>query len=123
MENTPIQSIVLVDDDLIQKVLIQKRASKFQPGIAFDYFEEPIEAIEFLNKNKVDLVMIDLNLPAMSGWDLADEVHQLLPNTKIVLMSAYIDVKDTQRVNSISWLDSIYEKPLLDSNLKTILGL
>lgn len=119
----PLRSIVLVDDDLIQKVLIQKRVQKFLQGIAFDYFEEPNEAIEFLSKNEVDMVMIDLNLPSMSGWELADKVHQFLPNAKIILMSAYIDDKDSEKVASTSWLDSIYEKPLLDSNLQTILGL
>jgi two-component system, LytTR family, response regulator len=47
---------------------------------------DALEAIAFLNKNKVDFIFLDINMPRLSGMELA----ALLPReTKIVFTTAY----------------------------------
>lgn len=35
-----------------------------------------------------DLVILDLNLPQMSGFELLSQLHQIKPNTKVLILSA-----------------------------------
>jgi two-component system, LytTR family, response regulator len=49
---------------------------------------DALEAIAFLKKNKVDFIFLDINMPRLSGMELA----ALLPgDTKIVFTTAYSD--------------------------------
>ncbi|XHR94533.1 LytR/AlgR family response regulator transcription factor [Mucilaginibacter sp. UC70_90] len=49
-------------------------------------FREPVKAIEFLNREKVDLIFLDINMPDISGMQL---VQALLPRPMVIFTTAY----------------------------------
>lgn len=49
-------------------------------------FREPVKAIEFLNREKVDLIFLDINMPDISGMQL---VQTLSPRPMIIFTTAY----------------------------------
>lgn len=49
----------------------------------------PFEAIPFLKKNKTDIVLLDINLPDMSGIDLCKKINKEFPQIKIIGMSTF----------------------------------
>lgn len=123
MQSKPINRILLLDDDRIQKILTEKRLVKINSGIEFVYFDTPSEALEYLKSEQVDLLLLDLNLPEMSGWEFVDEVEKVSPKSKIILQSGSVDREEFQRASSDSRVSEIFEKPLTDSDLRSILGL
>jgi CheY-like chemotaxis protein len=50
------------------------------------------KALEIVEKNDVtiDLVITDLVMPAMSGRELVERIHQLLPETPILCTSGFV---------------------------------
>lgn len=47
------------------------------------------EAIPFLKKNKTDVVLLDINLPDISGIDLCKKIHKEFPEVKIIGISTF----------------------------------
>jgi len=123
MKPTSIRKILLLDDDRIQKILVEKRILKINSGIEFVYFETPRQALSFLKAHTVDLLLVDLNLPEMSGWDFVDELEKVRPNLKVILQSGSVEDQEIQRANSDPRVCKIFEKPISESDLNSILGL
>lgn len=48
-----------------------------------------LEAVEFVKKNKPDLVIMDLTLPEMNGLDAARAIRQDSPSTQILILSMH----------------------------------
>ncbi len=81
-------SILLVDDEpeireLISDYLIEDEGYEVLTA------EDGLHALEILRNNRVDLVLSDINMPGMKGFDLLKEVKHLYPETKRVLITAY----------------------------------
>ena len=47
------------------------------------------DAIPFIEKNATDVVLLDINLPEISGIDLCKKIHQRFPSIKILGMSTF----------------------------------
>lgn len=47
------------------------------------------EAIPFLKNNEVDIILLDINLPDISGIDLCKKIHKEFPQIKIIGISTF----------------------------------
>lgn len=79
-------SCIIIDDEpsavKLLELLIRERTSWQLSATCYD----ALEALEFLKCNKVDLLFLDINMPQLTGMELA----ALLPKeTKIVFTTAY----------------------------------
>jgi DNA-binding NarL/FixJ family response regulator len=52
------------------------------------------EAIELARKHKPDLIILDLSLPDMSGFDAASELKKLMPQVPIILFTQHSETGD-----------------------------
>ncbi len=53
------------------------------------------EALEILPKHKPDIVLMDIQLPKMSGIDCTAQLKQLLPSVQVIMVTVY---EDTERI-------------------------
>lgn len=77
---------MIVDDETVAHDIIRKYCSML-PNMRFmqDCYDA-IEAIEYLNHHRVDLIFLDLNMPKLHGFDFL----KTLPNPpKIIVTTAY----------------------------------
>ncbi|MFA0750526.1 MAG: hypothetical protein SLRJCFUN_000929 [Candidatus Fervidibacter sp.] len=63
-----------------------------------------LEAEEFLSRERVDLVVLDLNLPGVSGLELLPRIHELHPGLPVIIHTAYGSYRD----EFISWLADVF---------------
>ncbi|HET7642991.1 MAG TPA: response regulator [Nitrososphaeraceae archaeon] len=58
-------------------------------------FTNPLEALNHIEKNpeQYGLVISDFKMPVMNGNELCTKLININPNFKVILMSAYADVK------------------------------
>lgn len=47
-----------------------------------------LESLNFLNKNLYEILISDINMPEMNGFELADAVSNKYPELRILLMSS-----------------------------------
>jgi two-component system cell cycle sensor histidine kinase/response regulator CckA len=90
--STPIagaQTILVVDDVRIVRQVIYRLLSR----VGYRVFEASSgdESLEVLlaATRPIDLVILDVVMPRMSGVDLARHIHERWPSMRILFMSAY----------------------------------
>ncbi len=79
------QHIVLIEDDLEMKSLLSEYLINYNFKVSD--FDKPIKALEFINNNKCDLVILDLMLPQMDGFDVCKKIRKN-SNIPIIISSA-----------------------------------
>jgi len=50
-----------------------------------------LEAIEYLEKYSVDIVIVDLEMPQMSGLTVTEKIRERFPETKVIILSSHDD--------------------------------
>jgi len=80
--------VLFVDDDPLVRDMIGRYLSmdeRYEILVA----DSGNRALEILETSKVDLVLSDINMPGIKGFDLLKIVKQKYPNVKRVLITAY----------------------------------
>ena len=82
-------TILIVDDER----MIRKFAINALTHLGYDFHqcEDGQDAIEFYRENhsKVDLVLLDIVMPRVDGWDAFDAMRKINPQAKIILSSGF----------------------------------
>ncbi|MBL8012954.1 MAG: response regulator [Candidatus Omnitrophica bacterium] len=85
------QHILVVDDDFDIVFLISEFLKKqgFEVSIASD----GQEAWESLKKSNVDLIIADLTMPKMGGWQFTQKIREdkILAKTPIIVLSGLLE--------------------------------
>lgn len=85
--------VLIVDDDEDIQTFCSVMSS--DAGMEPVAFAEPVDAIDYLTRGvRVDVLLTDLNLPQMSGLDLAKLVSKARPSLPVVLMTGRHDYVD-----------------------------
>ncbi len=79
------RALIVDDDKAVGTVLTQLLR---QRGIRADFVSSGEDALRFLEKQIVDLVISDLRMPIMDGAQLLRELVQLYPDTPVVILTA-----------------------------------
>jgi CheY-like chemotaxis protein len=81
-------TVLVVDDD--NDILDAMRETLEREGYRVLSAANGIEAFTVLSREKVDLILLDLLMPAMSGWEFLESNagDELLASTPIVVVSA-----------------------------------
>lgn len=83
--------ILLVDD---HKLIRDAINSYLEQGDEFEVVGQVgngQEAIDFLENNKVDVIMMDINMPVMDGVDATREIMRRWPDSKILALTMMSD--------------------------------
>ncbi len=88
MKNQP--QILIVDDEPIIRKTIKKLLSKYNLEVYLT--GSPMEALDLIKREPIDLVLSDQRMPEMDGLSLIAQVKELSPNTICILMSGHSDV-------------------------------
>ncbi|MDX2302212.1 MAG: response regulator [Microscillaceae bacterium] len=122
--------IMLIDDDpinnLLNTKLLKKHSLLFDIQIEIIEYQDgqsAIEAIQSLIKNSnvlPDIILLDINMPIMNGWDFLDRYIKFnLPITLYMLTSS-IAQDDINKAKQYKQIKKFMIKPLSDENLNTI---
>lgn len=90
--------VLVAEDNMVNVMLMKKLLSKWKiiPTIA----ENGERAVEFMQYGNFDIILMDLQMPVMNGFDAANEIRKMADpkkaNVPIIALtaSAMIDIKD-----------------------------
>ncbi len=104
------KSILLVDDEL-DIVNLFTDAFKSRNFVVFG-FTNPLKALKDYRKNydHYGIVISDIRMPEMNGFDLVKNIKKIDTNILIILMSAY-DTIDYSQLNGIT-VNEFLQKPI-----------
>ena len=124
---TTLKTLTLVDDDDIFVFLTTKIIEQTNLVDLIKVFGNGLDAINFLkeNKNNVDalpdIILLDLNMPIMNGWQFLEEYNKLNPTIgkkiTIYICSSSISPDDITRAKTISEVSDYIIKPITEDKL------
>ena len=108
--------LLVVDDELdVKDMFLQRFRKEIKAGkISLVFAHSGEEAIELLSQMQpMDIVLIlsDINMPGMTGFDLLKVVKDKLPDLKIFMVSAYGDAANMNKARE-QGADDFIEKPV-----------
>ena len=84
--------ILLVDDEALIREAVSENVKWEQYGYELaGSCENGKEALEFIGKNPVDVVLTDICMPYMDGMQLSEKLCEDYPTVKIIILSGYDD--------------------------------
>ena len=92
------QNLLLVDDHQMFaegiKFLIEHSTDYQVAGI----LHNGADVVPFLTKKRVQLLVLDIDLPDMSGFDVVKTIRQLHPHTNVLVLSMHSDMHSIARM-------------------------
>ncbi|TET95640.1 MAG: response regulator [Candidatus Zixiibacteriota bacterium] len=88
-------SILIVDDEEMMRTLLNRILSR--EGYKIRSAEDGVVALEVLKAEKFDIIISDMKMPRMDGFELLKIVKKEYPKIGVIIMTAYGDtytVKD-----------------------------
>ncbi|MCP3680479.1 MAG: response regulator [Gammaproteobacteria bacterium] len=115
-----VTSVLLVDDhDLVREGL--RQLFNHVPDIEIvGEANTGEQAVQFVRKTRVDVVLMDLNLPRMSGLEATRRILTARPGIKILALSAYEDEIRSARILHNGALGYITKEGSPDELIKAI---
>ncbi|MFK7952555.1 MAG: two-component system response regulator [Ekhidna sp.] len=120
-----LKKIVLIDDDsttnFLNKTIIQK-AGLVDEIMVFEEAEEALTYFKSKNSKDPFLVLLDVNMPIMNGWEFLDEYDKIKNdlNAFIVMLTSSIDPADKQKAESFNYVVEYQSKPLSNSTINKL---
>lgn len=128
------KSICIIDDDKIYTYGVSKIIKNYLPGndiMSFENGRKALEAIKKMEQNNdslPDLILLDIDMPEMNGWDFLNEFQavrdKVNKDIQIFVISSRVDKKN-QELFRVEWdqkVDDFIQKPVEIEALKSLLG-
>ncbi len=112
-----IKAIVL-DDESIPGEWLGKKLRKTGAVDVVNILQNPFELTEYLTKDHIDVVFMDIEMPEISGIELAMQLSLLENTPEIIFVTAYAGYAlDAFRANALDYL----VKPVIMKDLERVL--
>ncbi len=117
MKKTNTQERILIVDDIHQNISVVDAVLSLE-GYAIDYRSNGKEAIEAVEENQYDLILMDIMMPVMDGLTATKEICSKSPENKIpiIFLTAKVDKESLRKAFEYGGVDYI-TKPFNTSEL------
>ena len=107
--------LLIIEDEKDILLALQKGLQK--EGYAVDVTGDGEEALELLNFNTYNLVVLDINLPSIDGFSILEILREKDMTTRVIIVSANREIEDKIRGLDLGANDYLV-KPFDFSELK-----
>lgn len=121
----------VVEDDRIAAAMVDytlNNSASFNQVLVFENGNKAMEAILENIKLKTalpDLILLDLNMPIMDGWEFLDAITELktVSHIPIIILTSSIIDSDKERAMAYEMVRGYLPKPLVEENIPILLEL
>jgi CheY-like chemotaxis protein len=109
-------TVLIVDDSKLARIVAGKTLAALQPEWEKVEAGNAQEALAILGERKIDLSMVDFNMPDKDGLELAAEIRSIYPTMPIAVITANIQDEVIARAREVN--ATFVSKPLTEEGLR-----
>jgi len=117
------KKVLIVDDDhvilMIHKLKVMKTGVDSSPL----EFMNGLTALDYIKDHNIEenlfIVLLDINMPVMSGWEFLDSLQNLTLNCqiKVAIVTSSVDQADQEKAKKYNEVFSYITKPVNDAEM------
>lgn len=121
-----ISVLMMIDDNQIDQMLhrrIVERSGYVDKIISFLYADEALEYLKSDQSPRPNVILLDINMPRMDGFEFLDEVSKLpleMSVSVVVMLTTSMDKSDEERASTYDSVKAFLNKPLSTNSLEAI---
>ncbi len=116
----------MIDDNELDLLISRKLISKQDPSLEFTEYTNASKALTFLKEQEkvaFDIILLDLNMPEMNGWDFLDEYQKLsIPKANVYILTSSLDTRDKSKSKEYNVVKGYFDKPLKHHYISEIIS-
>ncbi|MCF8218797.1 MAG: PAS domain S-box protein [Bacteroidales bacterium] len=117
-KNIDKKTILVVEDVQVNLLLLQKMLEKMNYHVASA--KNGQEAVDYVENNKPDLILMDINMPVLDGIQATELIKQKHPEIPIIIQTAYTS-EENKTGSKEAGADGYLEKPISKEKLSNYL--
>ncbi len=110
------KNALIVDDDRILRHLIKKKFQAHTSIFTTLLAEDGVEAVQALKDNAISIVVTDLHMPNIDGFELLAHMSSKYPDIPVIVLTAYSTPQSKQKVLATG-AAAFIEKPFVVEDL------
>lgn len=117
-------NILLIDDDEASNAFTEIILNRSELLATLTIFRNGEKALDFILENetqKIDLILLDINMPVMSGHEFLGELEQNNKNIPVVMLSTSIIEEDEHEALKHAFVKGYLHKPITLENLQKLI--
>ena len=123
--DTPRGTILVVDDDFLNRTLLATNLE--EQGFSVETAEAGRQALDLLRAGQFDVVLLDILMPEMDGYQVLDEIKQAeaLKHLPVIVISAVDEMDSVVRcieMGATDYLPKPFEPALLRARINASLA-
>ncbi len=101
MENSGAKNILLVDDQQHFLTILATELGDSSNNFRILTAENGVRALEILESAQVDLVVTDLKMPVLNGYDLISHMKKKYPSIPVIVISSFLYPDSETRLRTL----------------------
>lgn len=129
-EINKIQTAMILDDSEFDQVLYKElieRSGMVDKLVQYYYPDEALEFLKQPDRDNIDVLFLDINMPRMNGFEFLEEASQQLgpdfAKIVIIMLTTSLDPRDQQKAKEFEIVKDYVNKPLTVDGLKQVISL
>jgi CheY-like chemotaxis protein len=109
------KKIIIIDDDATNNFLCETMIRKLLKDVEVITFLDPMQAFEYLKNHHQGfqgLVIIDVNMPELSGWELLNMLKENNIIVPVIMLTSSISDQDKVTASEITMVHQFLVKPI-----------
>lgn len=111
--------VLAVDDNSINLMITKKNVERI-PGYTCHTVDRGVEAVELIKSQEFDLILMDINMPEMDGYEATRLIREFNPTIPIIALTALNSGEVAERAQN-SGMNHVITKPFDFDNFEFII--
>lgn len=112
--------ILIAEDEDYNQLVVQSMIEILYPHVTMDIVSNGVEALEKIQNTSYDLLLSDVDMPLMNGYELVSEVKKLGLQIPMICVTAFAISGDKEKL-LLHGFERYISKPIDMDEMKTVL--
>ena len=115
--------LLMVEDDMFNRLLLVSLLSKYS-NVTVIEAKNGIEALDKLNEHKIDIILLDIHMPEMDGFETLHHIHnnkEIAHIPVMILSSDEVEEKKSLELGATAFIPKPFDLKALEQQIYEVL--